>query len=152
MLREVMRGRPFGMPAGTYSLEAGLQPGLRLIPDFIVDAEGKRFIVDAKHYALDDLPRTESIAKQLLYRWFASRESGHGKVALCDIVSVFVLPAVGRGVVSDVLGSHGLEGEQGKGAFGEVWVVATDFESVAEGYLSEQRLTRSAVDVVIEEF
>lgn len=149
MLREVLGGRPFGMPPGTYRLADGVQRGLRLIPDFVVDADQKRFIVDAKHYALDDLPRSESLAKQLLYRWFASRESGHGKVSLGDIVSVFVLPAVGRRMVSDVLGCHTLDGEEGR-AFGQVWVVAADFETVAAAYLAGQLLADSVIHTVAE--
>jgi len=40
----------------------------------VIDREGTRLVVDAKHDALDSLPGTESLAKQLLYRWFASRE------------------------------------------------------------------------------
>jgi len=140
MLREVMGGRPFGMPAGAYRLAAATRPGLRLVPDFVVDAGGKRLVVDAKHYGIDHLPGADSLSKQLLYRWFASRESGHGDVALADLVSVFILPAVGRNVVADVLGAHELDGEtEEPHAFGRVWVLAADFETVAEAYSSGRK-------------
>ena len=141
MLREVMGGRAFAMPPGTYRLTSGTSAGLRLVPDFVIDREGTRLVVDAKHYALDSLPGTESLAKQLLYRWFASRESGHGDVALADVVSVFVLPAVRRAVVADMLGAHDLDGEEsGPRAFGRVWVLAVDFEVVAEAYSAGRRI------------
>jgi hypothetical protein len=141
MLRAVMGGRAFGMPGGTYSLATGTQSGLRLIPDFVIDSGPLRIVVDAKHYGLDDLPRTESLAKQLLYRWFASRESGHGEVALADVVSVFILPAVGRQARLDVLGTHELDGEAAvPRAFGRVGLIAADFETVAEAYASGKRL------------
>ena len=140
MLREVMGGRAFAMPGGSYVLGKALQPGLRLVPDFAVDVDGLRLIVDAKHYGMDRLPGTESVAKQLLYRWFASAESGHGDLPITDVFSVFMLPAVGRAAVMDVLGAHELDREADlPSAFGRVWVVAADFETVAEAYGAGRR-------------
>lgn len=145
MLRDVMGGRPLRMPPGTYHLVgAPPQVGLRLIPDFTVRVGHRLLVVDAKHYSLDDLPRTESIAKQLLYRWFASRESGHGTVALADVASVFIVPVVASGAPK-VVGRHVLAGETG-GAhpFGGVLVLAADFEGVADAYVGETTLPQLA--------
>ena len=59
---------------------------------------------------------------------------------LADVVSVFMLPAVGRNAVVDVLGAHELDREAGlPQAFGRVWVVAADFEFVAEAYGAGRR-------------
>jgi hypothetical protein len=106
-----------------------------LIPDFFVDVGPRRLIVDAKHYGIAHLPATESITKQLLYRWFASRESGHGAFALEDLTSVFLLPAAGLGAEVVGIGHHELAGEVGgTAAFGRVWVVALDVEAVEDRY------------------
>jgi hypothetical protein len=134
MLRDVMRGRPLELPSGAYKLSTGDQAGLRLIPDFVVDHGGVRFIIDAKHYSLEDLPRSESITKQLLYRWFASTESSHGTRPIADIISVFALPSVGR-ASCELLGRHELAGEMGERDFGRIWVIAADYERVGRAYL-----------------
>jgi hypothetical protein len=135
MLREVIGGHPFGMPPGTYRLTAGNQAGLRLIPDFVIDHGGKRLIVDAKHYDLSSMPGTESIAKQLLYRWNVAVPRLGAREPMKEIISVFALPAVGRHKTVDVLGVHGLEGEgEANAAFGRVVVVAADYEKVADAY------------------
>jgi len=150
MLREVVRGRSFSMPTGTYRLVSGAQGGLHLIPDFVIDRAGTRLIVDAKHYDLSSMPGTESIAKQLLYRWFASHESGHGDVAMDEIISVFALPAVGRHKTVDVLGTHRLDGEEDdeRDAFGRVIVVAVDYETVAHAYGAWRCIPALLQDVV----
>jgi hypothetical protein len=129
MVGEVLRGRRFWLPRGTYHLDSGgMQTGLRLVPDFVVDVDGKRLIVDAKHYGLDDLPETQSIAKQLLYRWYASSESGHGDVPLAAIQSVFMLPSVGYSSIGQTLGWHELDPVDGAAdVFSRVHVVAADF-------------------------
>lgn len=142
MLREVMGGRPLGIPGGTYRMRDGRRmAGLRLLPDFVVDSGGLRYVVDAKHYHKEKPPATESLAKQLLYRWFASVESGHGDVPIRDVVSVFMLPCVGGKAVVDVFGDHVIDQEADlPHAFGRVWVVLTDFETVAEAYFACRRM------------
>jgi len=138
MLRTVMAGRSLRMPQGTYRIGASSQVGLHLIPDFVVDSRSALLVVDAKHYDLATLPQSESLTKQMLYRWFASAESGHGSMPMAVIHSVFVLPAVGRPQSLEVIGVHELAQERGPGAFGRVWVAAADFETVATAFASRE--------------
>jgi hypothetical protein len=137
MLRQVLHGRRMEPPRGTYRLHGGTQAGLRLIPDFTVRQDGVLWIVDAKHYAITAMPGTASLAKQLLYRWLSSIESGFGEHSLRAIRSLFVMPSVEFETPFTILGNHELAGDNDENHhFGQVWVIAVNFEHVARRYIS----------------
>jgi hypothetical protein len=134
MLRTVLAGEVFGLPHGTYVIDGVEQPGLRLIPDFVIDVGDVRCVVDAKHYDLASMPKSESLTKQMLYRWFASHESGRGIRPIDKVRSVFVLPVVGRGTPMVELGAHSIvEGEEAFG-LGRVAVFGANFEKIVAAY------------------
>jgi len=112
-------------------------PGLTLLPDSVVTLPGGLLVVDAKHYRPDRLPATESLTKQMFYRWMLSSESGHGSVPMNRIRNVFALPAAFDGWVRP-LAMHRLEGEVGDTDFGMVHVVELGFLPTATAFVRGQ--------------
>lgn len=111
--------------------------GLTLLPDSVVTLADGLLVVDAKHYRPEKLPATESLAKQLLYRWMLSEESGHGTVPLSRIRNVFALPAAIDAWVRR-LAVHRLDGELGDLGFGVVHVVELGFLPVSRAFVRGQ--------------
>jgi hypothetical protein len=111
--------------------------GLSLLPDSVVTTPDGLLIVDAKHYRPDRLPATESLTKQMFYRWMLSVESGHGTVPLAALRNVFALPAAFDGWVRP-LATHRLDGERGDEGLGVVHVVSLGFLRVATAFVRER--------------
>lgn len=151
MLDTALGGRASVAFQGDYHLvDGGTSLGAHLRPDTIVDLDDVCLVVDAKHYTRGTLPRTESLAKQFLYRWMLSAESGHGHRPLAAIRNVFALP--GRHPESPVrlLATHRLRSEHGDADFGVVWAVSIDYDRVAEAFVDgrlDAGLQRTLVDV-----
>ncbi|MFT5456319.1 MAG: hypothetical protein ACI9K2_002804, partial [Myxococcota bacterium] len=94
-LRGALHALPVAPRRGAYQ-RPGEAPigGLVLRPDVVAAVGDRIWVVDAKHYVPNTLPRTESLTKQALYRWLLSVEGG-GRWPLERIRSVFLLPGVG---------------------------------------------------------
>ncbi len=115
--------------------------GVTLLPDAVVELPEGVLVVDAKHYRPDRLPATESIAKQLLYRWLLSCESGHGRVPMDRILNVFALP-MASDTLARSLAVHRLDGDQGAHAFGTIHVLEVGFQPIADAFVSGRRHAR----------
>lgn len=132
-------------PEGIYKLdirgEEYTKPGLRMIPDLIKEYKGKLYIIDAKNYLPhinNNIPRTADINKQLLYRYFLSREFNEdNKYKLAGIKNIFLLPNDLQGKVIEKIGIHKFSNIENE--MGDIYLYQVDFESLVDAYLKRDK-------------
>ena len=140
---------PKDMSNGYYCDNAGgRSSGLRVMPDGVVEARvgGQRvqIIMDAKHYKHGDLPGSESINKQIVYRLMLSDLVKPNGLPVGRIANSFVTPVVapsGRPV--RVACVHEVASDVG--GLARICVVEVDLRRVTAAYL------RGGKDVALAE-
>ena len=132
-------------PRGVYDLniegEAYSRPGSRIIPDIIKEYNGKLYIIDAKNYLPhinNNIPGTGDINKQMLYRFFLSKEfDDRNKYKFEDIKNIFLLPNDLKGEIIKKVGTHRFENIEND--MGDIHLYQVDFDSIVESYLNKNK-------------
>lgn len=129
-------------PKGEYYLDIEDQDyikcGLRIIPDIIKEYNNKLYIIDAKNYLPHingNIPASGDINKQILYRYFLSKEfNENNKYNLKDIRNIFLLPNDLQGEIIKKIGMHSFINVEN--TLGDIFVYQVDFDYVVNGYIN----------------
>lgn len=131
-------------PKGDYDLNIEsntyTRAGLRMIPDIIKEYNNKLYIIDAKNYLPhinNNVPGSSDINKQILYRFFLSKEfNKNNKYSLKDIKNVFLLPSDLEGDTIRKIGFHRLSNVDN--TMGNIYLYQVDYDSVVKSYIGGQ--------------
>ena len=131
-------------PEGIYKLNIEgdnyTKAGLRIIPDIIKEFKGKLYIIDAKNYLPhinNNVPRTADINKQILYRYFLSKEfNENNKYNLKDIKNIFLLPSDLQEDLIKKIGVHRFSNVDS--TIGNIDLYQVDFDSVVNSYINNE--------------
>lgn len=144
-------------PTGEYSLEIEgkgyTRAGLRIIPDTIKEYNNKLYIIDAKNYLPHinkTLPGSGDINKQILYRYFLSKEfNSENHFELKKIENIFLLPNDLGGEVIKKIGNHKISNINN--SLGDITLYQVDFNQVVDGYLDKDpRLGKEILEAITE--
>lgn len=132
-------------PKGIYKLNVegneDVKTGLRIIPDIIKEFKGKLYIIDAKNYLPhinNNIPGTSDINKQLLYRYFLSKEFNEdNKYKLKNIKNVFLLPSDLQGKTIEKIGIHKFSNVEN--SMGNIDLYQVDYNSVVNAYIGNKK-------------
>ena len=110
------------------------------------------YIIDAKNYLphiTSNLPRTSDINKQILYRYFLSKEFNESnKYALRDIKNVFLLPNdIGETTIRKV-GFHKLSNVDS--TMGNIAIYQVDYDSVINSYIASGNKIKTKILIEID--
>lgn len=138
-------------PKGTYKLNIDeniyTKAGLRIIPDIIKEYNKKLYIIDAKNYLPhinNNIPSTSDINKQILYRYFLSKEfNENNKYNLKDIKNIFLLPSDLQGDLIKKIGVHRFSNIDS--TIGNIDLYQVDFDSVVNSYINNEDEIRSVI-------
>lgn len=132
-------------PRGAYNLsieEKNYEKlGLRIIPDIIKEYKDQLYIIDAKNYLPHingNLPGSGDINKQILYRYFLSKEFNQkNKYKLEDIKNIFLLPNELEGDTIREVGKHRITNINND--VGDIFLYQVDFNSLVDAYIDGDR-------------
>lgn len=131
-------------PEGSYNLNIknynSIRSGLRMIPDIVKEYNDKLYIIDAKNYQPlinNTVPGTADINKQILYRYFLSKEfNKNNKYVLKDIKNIFLLPNELEGEIIRKIGTHKLSNVDS--TIADIYLYQVDYDSIVEAYISNE--------------
>ncbi len=143
-------------PNGHYNLniegKSYKKIGLRIIPDIIKEYNNKLYIIDAKNYLPHingNTPGSVDINKQILYRYFLSREfNNKNKYELQDIKNIFLLPNDLQGEIIKKIGTHKITNM--KGAIGDIFLYQIDFNHTVDAYIKNDKKIKEKILNTIE--
>ncbi len=144
-------------PKGRYRLELEgkdyVKAGLGIIPDIIKEYKGKLYILDAKNYLPhinQNMPASADINKQILYRYFLSKEfNKENKYKLKEIKSIFLLPNDLEGKTIEKIGSHKFENLEN--SIGDIYIYQVDYDSILDAYIYRDNSLKEEILNKIEE-
>lgn len=120
---------------------AEVKTGSRMIPDIIKEYKDRLYIIDAKNYLphiKNNLPASSDINKQVLYRYFLSKEfSKTNKYDLKNIKNIFLLPSDLQGATIKKIGIHKFSNIENE--MGDIHLYQIDFNSVVNSYINKKR-------------
>lgn len=138
-------------PKGNYHLKIEGDPyskaGMRMIPDIIKEYKGKLYIIDAKNYLPhinNNTPATADINKQILYRYFLSKEFNEAnKYSLQDIKNIFLLPNDLQGGIIKSIGQHRFTNVDSQ--MGRIVLYQVDFDGLVNAYLNNDKKIKAII-------
>ena len=149
MLKDILEDQYYSFnesfPQGNYYLNieenAEVKTGSRMIPDIIKEYKDRLYIIDAKNYLphiKNNLPASSDINKQVLYRYFLSKEfSKTNKYDLKNIKNIFLLPSDLQGANIKKIGIHKFSNIENE--MGDIHLYQIDFNSVVNSYINKKR-------------
>lgn len=144
-------------PRGQYNLniegEDIRKAGLRIIPDIIKEHDDQLYIIDAKNYLphiSKNIPGSSDINKQILYRYFLSKEfNSENKFRLDDIKNIFLLPNDLEGEVIRKVGGHKIIDTDN--TIGDISLYQVDFNSIVDAYINNDKIAKDKILKVMSE-
>lgn len=144
-------------PRGQYNLniegENFRKTGLRIIPDIIKEHNNQLYIIDAKNYLPHinkNLPGSVDINKQILYRYFLSKEfNDKNKFRLEDIKNIFLLPNDLEGEIIRRIGDHKIVDMDN--TIGDISLYQVDFNSIVDAYINNDNEVKDKILRVMSE-
>lgn len=138
-------------PKGIYDLNidghSQSRSGLRIIPDIIKEYKNKLYIIDAKNYLPhinNNIPGSTDINKQVLYRYFLSKEfNTNNKYSLKDIKNVFLLPSDLQGDTISKIGTYKFSNIEN--TMGDIDLYQVDFDSIVNAYINNDEKLKSVI-------
>lgn len=146
-------------------------PGLSQIPDIIVTQDNYLLVLDAKNYVpkFDDdnklsrgLPGTESIIKQIFYKYFLSREFNEDEKdsskyhPLDHIINAFLIPSVDIENPIEYMGKHQFKDQfkdHLKNQLGHIYCFFVDFYELRKHYLKPNKAYQNKIlGYIVEQF
>lgn len=116
--------------------------GLSLRPDILTVVKAGEhphlLVLDAKDYQDGSWPKSKDIAKQMLYRFLLSCESGGGAWPLARIANAFLFPASLKSRAVALRGYHDTHQALEHG-LGHIWGIDLDAARVLDTYLGDRR-------------
>lgn len=127
--------------------------GLSMIPDIIKEYRDKLYIIDAKNYLPHingTMPGSSDINKQILYRYFLSKDfDRNNKYSLDNIENVFLLPNDLDGRLIEKIGKHAIENRESNVA--DIFIFQVDFNRLVDAYMEKDDLIEKEILNYIEE-
>ena len=118
-----------------------------MIPDIIKEYKGKLYIIDAKNYLPhinNNTPATADINKQILYRYFLSKEFNEAnKYYLKDIKNIFLLPNDLQGGIIKSIGQHRFTNVDSQ--MGRIVLYQVDFDGLVNAYLNNDKKIKAII-------